>query len=132
MNDTAARHDDAETLAGHDEGLQDAVGHVVSMKVLGLVIVALLVLTGVTVAATHVQFGPVAGVAVALSIAAVKASLVALYFMHLRYDNLLNGVVLICALLFVALFIVIALKDTKEYQPDVIWPVEPPPSVAGP
>jgi cytochrome c oxidase subunit IV len=45
---------------------------------------ALLVLTIVTVAVSYLQMPVVAGVTVALIIASFKASLVAMYFMHLK------------------------------------------------
>jgi cytochrome c oxidase subunit 4 len=103
--------------------------HVVPMRVLVGVIVALLVLTWVTVAATWFDFGYTGNILIALGIATVKASLVALYFMHLRYDNLFNGIVLISALVFVAVLIGIALLDTRRYQPDMYVTPTPPGSV---
>jgi cytochrome c oxidase subunit 4 len=36
--------------------------------------------------------------------------------MHLRYDRLFNAIILIVALLFVMLFIGLALHDTQAYQ----------------
>ena len=58
----------------------------VPLRVLLTVFVVLLLLTFMTVAATWFDFGGWALV-IALGIATVKASLVALYFMHLRYDQ---------------------------------------------
>ena len=60
--------------------------HVVSTKVYYLVFAALLVLTGITVAVASVDLGPV-NTAVAVAIAICKATLVALYFMHVRYSH---------------------------------------------
>jgi len=57
---------------------------------------------------------------VALGIATIKASLVAAYFMHLRYDNPLNAVLFIFGLLFVALFVGLTLMDVEQYTPDLI------------
>ena len=48
----------------------------------------------------------------------MKASLVALYFMHLRYDRPFNAIVFVTALFFVMLFVGIALTDTAAYKPD--------------
>ena len=56
---------------------------------------------------------------IALGIATLKASLVALYFMHLRYDNPFYAVVFLAALLFLAIFLSLTLLDTFQYQPDV-------------
>jgi cytochrome c oxidase subunit 4 len=95
------------------------VGHVVPLRVLFAVLGSLLVLTFLTVAATWVDFGRFA-VWVALGIAVVKASLVLLFFMHLKYDKPFNGVILIVSLFLVALFISIALTDVQQYEPNTI------------
>lgn len=95
------------------------VGHVVPLRVLLAVLGALLALTFVTVAITWVDLGPLNLIA-ALAIAVVKASLVALYFMHLRWDRPFNAVVLILSLSLVMLFVALSLLDSRQYQPDVI------------
>jgi cytochrome c oxidase subunit IV len=104
----------ADSLSGHSEQL----GHVVPLRVLLAVFAVLLALTFVTVAATWFDFGGWA-LAIALGIATVKASLVALYFMHLRYDNPFYAVVFLAALLFLAVFLSLTLLDTFQYQPEV-------------
>lgn len=91
--------------------------HVVSMPVLIGTFVALLVLTWATVAAWTIDLGPAFNIGLALFIALIKASLVGLYFMHLRYDSVFNSIILIAALLFVMIFIAISLIDTADYQP---------------
>ena len=68
--------------------------------VLAATLTALLVLTFLTVAVSWIDFGAL-NLWIALLIAAAKATLVVLYFMHLRYEKPFNAVVLICALLFV-------------------------------
>lgn len=93
--------------------------HVVPMKTLLGVWGALVVLTVITVAVTYVDLGPL-NLLTALAIATVKGSLVALYFMHLRWDRPFNALVFLSALAFVALFIGIALLDTTTYQPELI------------
>jgi cytochrome c oxidase subunit 4 len=65
--------------------------HVVPLKIYIGIFVALLVGTGVTVAAAYVDMGRLNTV-VALSIAVVKALLVILYFMHVRYSSKLTWV----------------------------------------
>jgi cytochrome c oxidase subunit 4 len=57
---------------------------------------------------------------VALLIAGVKAALVALYFMHLRWDRPLNGIIMAISIGFVIMFVGGALTDTAEYQRDMI------------
>jgi cytochrome c oxidase subunit IV len=110
MDDTTATHGD-----------EHGIGHVVPLPLLVGVLAALLVLTFVTVAVTWVDLGAF-NIWLALIIAAIKASVVALYFMHLRWDSPFNAVILICALLFVAVFIGFALMDTLNYQPDMDVP----------
>lgn len=95
------------------------VGHVVPFKVLAAVWGTLLVMTVITVAVAGVDLGRF-NLEIALAIAIVKASLVLLYFMHMRYDRPMNAIVFITALLFVVLFVSIALIDTQAYAPDLI------------
>ena len=79
---------------------------------------ALLALTGVTVAAAELPFGDF-DVYVALGIAGVKAFLVAAYFMHLKYDSPLNAVLLIFSIVLVVLFLGVTLSDTTQLAPEV-------------
>ena len=44
--------------------------------------------------------------------------LVALVFMHLRWDKPFNAFVLVGSIAFVGLFMMFALLDTREYAPD--------------
>jgi len=55
-----------------------------SVRVYVKVFVALAILTGLTVGASYLPFNEGSHITVALIIAAVKASLVALFFMHLK------------------------------------------------
>jgi cytochrome c oxidase subunit 4 len=94
-------------------------GHVVPLGLLFAVLAALLALTFATVAVTWLDLGRL-NLGIALGIAVVKASLVLLYFMHLRWDRPFHAVVLVSSLLFVALFIGLSLLDSFEYQPQLI------------
>jgi cytochrome c oxidase subunit IV len=116
-----------ELVAGGEtvvvESVDDAHGghegpHVVPLWLLAAVLSVLLVLTVVTVAVTLVDLGNF-NIIAALLIAVIKAALVVLYFMHLRWDSPFNSVILICSLLFVAVFMAFALIDTAEYQPNI-------------
>lgn len=89
--------------------------HVVPFKLLLGIGVALLVLTYLTVAATYIDLGYKVNLAVALAIAVVKAALVMLFFMHLRWDNPFNAMWAIGALLFIAIFIVATISDSSQY-----------------
>jgi cytochrome c oxidase subunit IV len=88
------------------------LGHVVPLWLLAAVFGALMVLTGLTVAVAHVDLGNL-NLYLALAIAAVKASLVVLFFMHLFWDRPFNSMIFIGCLLFVSLFIGIALTDSR-------------------
>lgn len=94
------------------------VGHHVPAWVLAAVLVALLILTVATVAATLVNLGSL-NLWIALIIATIKATLVALFFMHLAYDKPFNAIVLVGTLCFVALFIGLALLDAFHYRENI-------------
>jgi|SRR6185295_8593033 len=51
------------------------------------VLLALAVLTAVTVGVSHIHLGRAGNIAVGLLIATVKASLVVMFFMHLKYEQ---------------------------------------------
>lgn len=61
--------------------------HITSYKVLGAVLALLLVLTGVTVGVSYVDMG-FFNVPIALLVASVKATVVLLFFMHLKYEGM--------------------------------------------
>jgi cytochrome c oxidase subunit 4 len=75
-------------MGGHDG--HGELGHILPHSVYRNVLVALLVLTVITVLvsakANFVEFGAWSLV-IAMLIASVKAGIVALYFMHLKYEN---------------------------------------------
>ena len=70
--------------------------HVVPVPLLVGVWATLIFLTVVTVAATKVDLGSL-NLLVAMFIAAVKATLVCLYFMHLRWDRPFHTIVFVSA-----------------------------------
>ncbi len=76
-----------------------------------IVWIALLILTAVTWGVSYVNLG-MGNVAVALLIASGKAALVALFFMHLRYENRLVWAFALVPLFFLALIICGTLADT--------------------
>ena len=78
-------------------------------KTYAAVLGALLVLTVITVYASYLDFGAMNTV-VALLIATLKGSLVALFFMHLRHDKF-NAVIFVGGLLFLAIFMIWTLFD---------------------
>lgn len=117
----------------HDDDHGHGLSHVAPVKVLVATGGTLLVLTVVTVLATKVDFGANINLAIAMAIAVVKATLVVLFFMHLRYDRLFHSVVFIGAVLAAALFVGFTLMDSNQYQQTNIWnPDAPPPAPVGP
>jgi len=75
------------------------------------VFAALLVLTGATVGVSYIDLG-IWNVAAALLMASVKATLVALFFMHLRHEGGLVWTFALVPILFLALIIGGTLSDT--------------------
>ncbi len=84
--------------------------HIVAPRVYVLVFVALVALTITTVFVATIDLGPLNTVA-ALLIAAIKASLVVLFFMHVRYSKPLIGLVVFASLLWLAILIALTLSD---------------------
>lgn len=117
-SDSTPGEEQAVAGAG-DRSHEPALSHIMPLKVLVAVWGALVVLTVITVGVTYLDLGGMA-LWVAMAIATLKASLVALYFMHLRYDRPVNLIIFLGALLFVFLFVGMALLDTQSYQPDLI------------
>jgi len=72
---------------------------------------ALVALTVVTVLVSYVHLG-VMNVVVALLIASAKASLVALFFMHLKWENRLVWAFALVPIFFLTLIILGTLSDT--------------------
>ncbi|MGE3182295.1 MAG: cytochrome C oxidase subunit IV family protein [Phycisphaerae bacterium] len=101
---------------GHGQG---HVGHIVPTPFMFAVLLGLLFLTFVTVAVSRVDLGRM-NIWIAMLVATVKASLVVLYFMHLRWDRPFNALVFISSLLFVALFIAFSAMDTGTYQDQIL------------
>ncbi len=75
------------------------------------VFAALLLLTVVTVLVSYVDLGP-GNVAVALLIASAKASLVALFFMHLKGESRLVWGFALFPIVFLVLILLGTLSDT--------------------
>lgn len=87
-------------------------------KVYAMIFGALIFLTVVTVAASYVHWGSgAANVIIAMLIASIKASLVALFFMHLRWDKPVNAVIFCSTLFFLGLFLIGTLTDTVSRDP---------------
>ncbi len=85
-------------------------GHVVSLKVYFAIFAALMVLTAVTVAVAYVDLGAL-NTFVALAVAVTKATLVILFFMHVKYSTKLTWLVVASGFFFLAIMIAFTLAD---------------------
>lgn len=85
-------------------------GHIASTRSYYAIFATLLVLTALTVGAATLDLGRFNAV-IALSIATCKATLVALFFMHLRYSVRLTWLVAVVALLWLSLLIGLTMSD---------------------
>jgi cytochrome c oxidase subunit 4 len=89
---------------------ETAATHVVPARVYLAVFTALLVLTGTTVAAAFVDLGPLNNL-VAMGIAILKASLVILFFMGVKYSTRLTALVLASGIFGLAIMVGLTLVD---------------------
>lgn len=85
--------------------------HIVPLKVNLKTFLTLVALTVITVyTAMYIDLGSF-NLPLAMIIATVKAAVVALWFMHLKYDDWVNRAIVITAIVFVALLYAISALD---------------------
>ncbi|MDZ4785246.1 MAG: cytochrome C oxidase subunit IV family protein [bacterium] len=80
-----SHHEHNETDS-HDNSHGNGLGHIIPKSVYALVLGALIILTVITVAIAQVDFGNW-NIIVAMLVSSVKATIVALFFMHLKYED---------------------------------------------
>ena len=85
--------------------------HIVSVRVYIVIFLALLVGTTLTVWAGLQDFPGPLNVVVAITIAVIKATLVVLYFMHVRYSTRLIWVIVASALFWLAILFALTFSD---------------------
>ncbi len=92
--------------------------HVVSRKIYFVIFGALMVFTGVTVWVANYDLGRWNAI-VALSIAVFKATLVVLYFMHVRYSSKLTWVFVGAGIIWLIILFAFTLSDflTRGWVP---------------
>jgi cytochrome c oxidase subunit 4 len=93
--------------------------HIVHPRVYITIFLALMLGTGLTVLAAFRDFpGPLNAV-VAMTIAVVKATLVILYFMHVRYSSRLIWLIISAALFWLAILFALTISDywTRSWLP---------------
>ena len=95
-----------------------ATAHVSPISLYVTIFMALMVLTGVTVAAAFVNLGQF-NFLVAMIIACFKASLVIWYFMHVKYQSRLTKLTVATGLFFLAILLSMMLIDysSKGFTP---------------
>jgi len=86
--------------------------HVLPIRVYVLTFIALMALMVLTAFLSTVPMGRELNTVVALFIAAIKATLVLLFFMHLKYENyILSTVVFVAGLFWLLIFFGLTLVD---------------------
>ena len=88
--------------------MEHTSNHITSYRTYGIILVILLFLTTITITVTWFDAGRLT-VGIAMFIACIKASLVLLYFMHLKFDQLIfklfaGMVFLLLAIVFIITF----------------------------
>lgn len=84
--------------------------HVPSVKPLVMVFLALMVLTAITVGVSFINLGAFSAV-VALTIAAIKAMLVILFFMEVRYSSKMTMAAIVAGCFFLGLLLFLTMAD---------------------
>ena len=103
------QHEHGHTHDGHDDGAVHV--HISGVNAYLVIFAALVFFTILTVALSYIHLGPF-NLAIAIVIATIKATLVVLYFMHLKYDSKFNALVFVGTLCFVGVFLAFTIFDT--------------------
>ncbi len=102
----------------HAHAAPDAAPHALSPGVLLGTAGALVALTLATVVTSRIELGTF-NVVVALASAGLKATIVALFFLHLKYEGRFQALVIAGAVFFAVLFAGFVVFDTTQYQPEI-------------
>ncbi|MEO6597084.1 MAG: cytochrome C oxidase subunit IV family protein [Planctomycetota bacterium] len=113
---SAHAHNESGHAPAHGE-LQMGHHHISSPQMFLYVLVALLILTAITVGTSRIDFGS-ANLLIAMAIASVKASLVIAFFMHMKWDTAINKIVFLSSFLFLSLLFVFTLADLATRRLD--------------
>jgi len=90
--------------------MEETQHHIVSPVIYIVIGASLLILTGLTVGASFIEMG-VFNPIVALAIACIKAVLVVLFFMHVKYSTKLTKLTVFCGLFTFLALIGMTLSD---------------------
>lgn len=93
--------------------------HIVPVRIYVVIFLALMVGTFITVLAAYQDFPRSLNVIIALTIAVLKATLVVLYFMHVRYSARLVWVIVASGLFWLGILFALTFSDymTREWLP---------------
>lgn len=84
--------------------------HIVPVKIYWAVFLSLLVLTGVTTGIAYIDLGRF-NLVVALAIAIFKATLVILFFMHVKYSTKLTKTIVASGFVFLVIMVFFTMTD---------------------
>ena len=84
--------------------------HIVPLRTYYLIFLTLMVCTGITVAVAFVDLGPL-NIVVAMTIAVLKATLVVLFFMHVKYSTRLTWVVVTGSVFWLGILLTLTFSD---------------------
>ena len=84
--------------------------HVLPARLYYTIFAILMLCTGLTVAVAFVNLGRM-NVVAALSIALFKATLVVLFFMHVKYSSKLTGLLVVTSLFWLAILLTLTMSD---------------------
>lgn len=84
--------------------------HVVSVKLYLAIFATLMVLTALTVWVAFIDLGTM-NTFVALAVAVTKATLVILFFMHVKYSSKLTWLVVVSGFFFLAIMLALTMSD---------------------
>ena len=78
----------------------------------------LIFFTLVTVGLSYIHLGAL-NLAIAIFIASIKATLVVVFFMHLRHDNKFNATFFVCRLMSICVFFAYTTNDTARRENEI-------------
>lgn len=84
--------------------------HITPYRTYVIVLLSLLALTALSVTVTTIELGPLT-VTVALLLATAKALIVLIYFMHLKFDNIIYSIMLGFVIFSIISIIVVTFLD---------------------
>ena len=97
-------------------------GHIVSVKLYSAIFSALLMMTLATAGAAFIDLGGNLNTSVAMLIAACKALLVILFFMHVRYSSRLTWVFVAAGFFWLMILLALTLADvlSRRWLPTLL------------